>query len=42
MNQLQTELNRQRVKIERIKNDTIAEFSKDRADINKEMKNRFD
>jgi len=38
---LDNELARQRQKIERIKNDTIAEFQKDTADITKEMTNRF-
>lgn len=42
VNQLETELARQRMKIERIKNDTLSEFNKDRTDITKEMNNRFD
>ena len=36
------ELNRQREKIERIKSDTLDEFTKDKRDIDKEMNNRFD
>jgi hypothetical protein len=42
VDKLQTELGRQRQKIERIKADTLAEFTKDRADVNKEMQNRFE
>ncbi len=39
---LDNELARQRQKIERIKGDTISEFRKDTADIQKEMTNRFE
>jgi len=39
---LDSELARQRQKIERIKGDTIDEFRKDTADITKEMTNRFE
>jgi len=42
VNKCTTELSRQRTKIERIKNDTMDEFSKDKSDITKEMNNRFD
>ena len=42
VNTLGNELNRQRQKIERIKQDTLDEFTKDRRDIDKEMNNRFD
>ena len=37
-----TELDRQRTKIERIKQDTLDEFAKDKRDITKEMDNRFE
>ena len=39
---LDSELARQRQKIERIKGDTIDEFQKDTADITKEIANRFE
>lgn len=42
VNTLGNELNRQREKIERIKSDTLDEFSKDKRDIDKEMNNRFE
>lgn len=42
VNSLGSELNRQREKIERIKSDTLDEFTKDKRDIDKEMNNRFD
>ncbi len=42
VNKCTSELNRQRTKIERIKNDTLDEFSKDKSDITKEMNNRFE
>lgn len=42
VDKMQTELLRQRVRIEQIKADTIGEFQKDRRDIEKEMDNRFD
>ena len=41
VNKVDTELERQRTKIERIKSDTNDEFAKDRRDITKEMDNRF-
>ena len=36
------ELDRQRIKIQRIKDDAMAEFSKDRGGVSKEMDNRFE
>ena len=41
VDKLNTELARQKQKIERIKTDSLSEFGKDRGDINKEMENRF-
>lgn len=42
MNKLNTELKRQRDRINQIKTDTIGEFEKDSRDINKEMDNRYE
>lgn len=42
MNKLDTELKRQRTKIERIKADTLSEFAKDKTDTTKEINNRFE
>jgi uncharacterized coiled-coil protein SlyX len=42
VDKLQTELSRQKQRIEQIKADTIGEFQKDRRDIEKELDNRFD
>lgn len=39
---LNTELKRQKQRIEQIKTNTIGEFRKDHADMNKEMDNRFE
>ena len=39
---LDSELDRQRKKIENIKVNTLGEFRKDHRDMNKEMDNRFD
>ena len=41
VDRLNGELSRQKLKIERIKADSLAEFKKDRGDASKEMDNRF-
>ena len=42
MKKLNTELQRQRNKIEQIRTDTLGEFEKDKRDIFKEMDNRYE